>query len=115
MYKRQGLTSDEAKVQLLDGLKDEVVHESATIIRDAEMRTRAEADKKAREILSLAIQRIAADYTTQITVSTIHIPSDDLKGRIIGREGPVSYTHLIGTTSPTFPSSMNVTPSTSGA
>ena len=80
-----GLTSDEAKVQLLDGLKDEVVHESATIIRDAEMRTRA--DKKAREILSLAIQRIAADYTTQITVSTIHIPSDDLKGRIIGREG----------------------------
>ena len=56
-------------------------------IRDAEMRTRAEADKKAREILSLAIQRIAADYTTQITVSTIHIPSDDLKGRIIGREG----------------------------
>ena len=80
-----GLTSDEAKV--LDGLKDEVVHESATIIRDAEMRTRAEADKKAREILSLAIQRIAADYTTQITVSTIHIPSDDLKGRIIGREG----------------------------
>lgn len=82
-----GLTSDEAKVQLLDGLKDEVVHESATIIRDAEMRTRAEADKKAREILSLAIQRIAADYTTQITVSTIHIPSDDLKGRIIGREG----------------------------
>ena len=82
-----GLTSDEAKVQLFDGLKDEVVHESATIIRDAEMRTRAEADKKAREILSLAIQRIAADYTTQITVSTIHIPSDDLKGRIIGREG----------------------------
>ena len=80
-----GLTSDEAKVH--DGLKDEVVHESATIIRDAEMRTRAEADKKAREILSLAIQRIAADYTTQITVSTIHIPSDDLKGRIIGREG----------------------------
>lgn len=82
-----GLTSEEAKVQLLDGLKDEVVHESATIIRDTEMRTRAEADKKAREILSLAIQRIAADYTTQITVSTIHIPSDDLKGRIIGREG----------------------------
>ncbi|WP_251197922.1 ribonuclease Y [Anaerotardibacter muris] len=82
-----GLSSEEAKVQLLEGLKEDVVHESATIIRDAEMRTRAEADKKAREILSMAIQRIAADYTSQITVSTIHIPSDDLKGRIIGREG----------------------------
>lgn len=82
-----GLSSEEAKVELLDGLKDEVVHESAAIIRDAEQRTRAEADKKAREILSLAIQRLAADHTAQITVSTIHIPSDDLKGRIIGREG----------------------------
>ncbi len=82
-----GLTSEEAKVELLDGLKEEVVHESAAIIRDAEIKTKAESDKKAREILSLAIQRLAADYTAQITVSTIHIPSDDLKGRIIGREG----------------------------
>ncbi|CDD67473.1 ribonuclease Y [Eggerthella sp. CAG:368] len=82
-----GLTSEEAKVELLDGLKEEVVHESAAIIRDSEVKTKAEADKKAREILSLAIQRLAADFTAQITVSTIHIPSDDLKGRIIGREG----------------------------
>ena len=82
-----GLTSEEAKVELLDGLKEEVVHESAAIIRDAEIKTKAESDKKAREILSLAIQRLAADFTAQITVSTIHIPSDDLKGRIIGREG----------------------------
>lgn len=82
-----GLTQEEAKVELLDDLKEEVVHESAAIIRDSEARTRAEADKKAREILSLAIQRLAADHTAQITVSTIHIPSDDLKGRIIGREG----------------------------
>ncbi len=82
-----GLTSEEAKTELLDGLKEDVVHESAAIIRDAETRTKAEADKKAREILSIAIQRLAADYTSQITVSTIHIPSDDLKGRIIGREG----------------------------
>ena len=78
-----GLTAEE----LLDGLKEECVHESASIIRDSEARTRAEADKKAREILSVAIQRLAADHTSQITVSTIHIPSDDLKGRIIGREG----------------------------
>lgn len=82
-----GLTAEEAKIELLDGLKEECVHESASIIRDSEARTRAEADKKAREILSVAIQRLAADHTSQITVSTIHIPSDDLKGRIIGREG----------------------------
>ena len=82
-----GLTAEEAKTELLDGLKEECVHESASIIRDSEARTRAEADKKAREILSVAIQRLAADHTSQITVSSIHIPSDDLKGRIIGREG----------------------------
>lgn len=82
-----GLTAEEAKTELFDGLKEECVHESASIIRDSEARTRAEADKKAREILSVAIQRLAADHTSQITVSTIHIPSDDLKGRIIGREG----------------------------
>ena len=82
-----GLTAEEAKTELLNGLKEECVHESASIIRDSEARTRAEADKKAREILSVAIQRLAADHTSQITVSTIHIPSDDLKGRIIGREG----------------------------
>ena len=82
-----GLTAEEAKTELLDGLKEECVHEAASIIRDSEARTRAEADKKAREILSVAIQRLAADHTSQITVSTIHIPSDDLKGRIIGREG----------------------------
>ena len=82
-----GLTAEEAKTELLDGLKEECVHESASIIRDSEARTRAEADKKAREILSVAIQRLAADHTSQITVSTVHIPSDDLKGRIIGREG----------------------------
>ncbi len=82
-----GLTAEEAKTELLDGLKEECIHESAAIIRDSETRTRAEADKKAREILSVAIQRLAADHTSQITVSTLHIPSDDLKGRIIGREG----------------------------
>lgn len=82
-----GLTAEEAKTELLDGLKEECIHESAAIIRDSETRTRAEADKKAREILSVAIQRLAADHTSQITISTIHIPSDDLKGRIIGREG----------------------------
>lgn len=82
-----GMTPDEAKRELLDSLRDEVTHESAAIIREAEQRTKLEADKKSREILSLAIQRVAADYSAETTVKTIHIPSDDLKGRIIGREG----------------------------
>lgn len=94
-----GMTSEEAKTELLESLKDEVVHDSAAIIRDAETRTKAEADKKSREILSLAIQRVAADHSAEITVSTIHIPSDDLKGRIIGREGRNirSFEQLTGT------------------
>ena len=94
-----GMTSDEAKAELLDTLKDQITHESAAIIRESEQRTRAEADKTAREILSLAMQRVAADHTSEITVSTIHIPSDDLKGRIIGREGRNirSFEQLTGT------------------
>ena len=94
-----GMTPDEAKAELLDTLKDEVTHESAAIIRDAEARAKAEADKKARSILSLAIQRGAADHSAETTVSTIHIPSDDLKGRIIGREGRNirSFEQLTGT------------------
>lgn len=90
-----GLTAEEAKTELLDGLKEECVHESASIIRDSEARTRAEADKKAREILSVAIQRLAADHTSQITVSTIHIPSDDLKGRNIRSFEQITGTNLI--------------------
>ncbi len=82
-----GMTPEQAKEELLNGLKEEVAHQSAAIIRDSEARTKAEADKTARSILSLAMQRIASDHTVENTVSTIHIPSDDLKGRIIGREG----------------------------
>lgn len=82
-----GMTPAEAKQELLDGLREEVTRESAVIIREAEQRIHSEADKKSREILSLAIQRLAADHTAETTVKTIHIPSDDLKGRIIGREG----------------------------
>ena len=94
-----GMTPDEAKNELLTSLKDEVAHESAAIIRDAEAQAKAEADKKSRMILSLAIQRVAADHSAENTVSTIHIPSDDLKGRIIGREGRNirSFEQLTGT------------------
>lgn len=94
-----GMTPEEAKNELLTSLKNEVAHESAAIIRDAEAQAKAEADKKSRMILSLAIQRVAADHSAENTVSTIHIPSDDLKGRIIGREGRNirSFEQLTGT------------------
>ncbi len=94
-----GMTPEEAKKEMLNSLHDEVVHESAAIIRDAEAQTKSEADKKARMILSLAIQRVAADHSSEISVSTIQIPSDDLKGRIIGREGRNirSFEELTGT------------------
>lgn len=99
LEKVAGLTSDEAKEQLLANLKDQVAVESATIIRESEAQAKAEADKKSREILSLAIQRVAADHSAEVTVSTIQIPSDDLKGRIIGREGRNirSFEQLTGT------------------
>ena len=82
-----GMTADEAKEELLENLRSEVALESAAIIRESENRTKLEADKKSREILSLAIQRLASEYTTENTVHAVALPSDDLKGRIIGREG----------------------------
>lgn len=94
-----GMTPQQAKEELLETVRDEVTHDSAIIIRESEERTKAEADRRARMILSLAIQRVAADHSTENTVSTIHIPNDDLKGRIIGREGRNirSFEQLTGT------------------
>lgn len=82
-----GLTAEDAHQELLDKVRGEVTRQSAAIIRESEQRTRMEADKKAREILSTAIQRLASDHVAEVTVTTVHIPSDDIKGRIIGREG----------------------------
>lgn len=81
------LTRDDAHRELLDKVRGEVTHEAATIIRESEQQVRAECHKTAQEIISLAIQRCAADHTAEVTVTSVHIPSDDLKGRIIGREG----------------------------
>ena len=81
------LTQEDAKAELLDRVRSEVVREEAQILRESEQRVRAQADKTAREIVSTAIQRCAADQAGEITVTSVHIPSDDLKGRIIGREG----------------------------
>ena len=82
-----GLSSDEAHDELLARVRSESVREEAQILRESEQRVRAQADKTAREIISTAIQRCAADQAGEITVTSVHIPSDDLKGRIIGREG----------------------------
>ncbi len=81
------LTREDAHQELLDKVRGEVTHEAATIIRESEQKVRAECHKTAQEIISLAIQRCAADHTAEVTVTSVHIPSDDLKGRIIGREG----------------------------
>jgi ribonucrease Y len=82
-----GMTADEAKQVLLQRIEDDVKHDAAAMIREVESRAREEADKKARNIVGIAIQRVAADHTAESTVSVVHIPSDDMKGRIIGREG----------------------------
>ncbi|MBQ8801399.1 MAG: DUF3552 domain-containing protein, partial [Clostridium sp.] len=82
-----GLTAEEAKNYLLQQLEEDVVHESAMKIKEIEARFKDEADTKAREIISLAIQRCAADHVAEATVSVVPLPNDEMKGRIIGREG----------------------------
>ena len=81
------LSRDDAHKELLDKVRGDVTHEAATIIRESEQRVKNECQKTAQKIISLAIQRCAADHTAEVTVTSVHIPSDDLKGRIIGREG----------------------------
>ena len=81
------LTSEEARELILKTVQDEVKHETAIMIRELETQAREEADKKARDIISLAIQRTAADHVAESTVSVVALPNDDMKGRIIGREG----------------------------
>jgi ribonuclease Y len=82
-----GLTSDEAKELLLNDIKKEIVHESAIMIKDMESKAKEEADKRAREIITTAIQRCAADHVAETTVTVVALPNDEMKGRIIGREG----------------------------
>ncbi|GEN54074.1 ribonuclease Y [Halobacillus litoralis] len=81
------LTSDQAKQMILERVEQEVSHESALMIKEAENRAKEEADKKAKSILSLALQRCAADHVAETTVSVVNLPNDEMKGRIIGREG----------------------------
>ena len=82
-----GLTSEQAKDYLLKIVEDEVKHETAVMIKEMESRAKEEADKKAKEYVVSAIQRCAADYVSESTISVVQLPSDEMKGRIIGREG----------------------------
>lgn len=81
------LTLDEAKKEILSMAEKDVKHEMAIMIKDLESKAKDEADKKAREIVSYAIQRCAADHVAETTVSVVNLPNDEMKGRIIGREG----------------------------
>ena len=82
-----GLTSEEAKEFLLRNIEKEIQHDAAVLIKDIEARAKETADKKAKEILTMAIQRSAADHVAETTVSVVALPNDEMKGRIIGREG----------------------------
>ncbi len=82
-----GLTSEQAKDYLLKIVEDEVKHESAMLIKEMESKAKEEADKKAKEYVVTAIQRCAADHVSETTISVVQLPNDEMKGRIIGREG----------------------------
>lgn len=82
-----GLSSEEARNLLLASVQEEIKHETAMLIKELEQQAKEDADKKAREIISLAIQRCAADHVAETTVSVVALPNDEMKGRIIGREG----------------------------
>jgi len=81
------MTKEEAKNVLINNMVEEAKKDAAIMIRDIEAKTKADADKKAKEVLSLAIAKCSTDHVSEVTVSTVALPSDDMKGRIIGREG----------------------------
>ena len=87
LEKISGYTVEEAKALLINSLKDDVVHEQALMVKEVEAQYKDEADTRAREIIATAIQRCAADHASEVTVSVVPLPNDEMKGRIIGREG----------------------------
>lgn len=82
-----GLSIEDAKEYLLRNIENEVKHEAAVLIKDIEARAKEEADRKAKDIIACAIQKCAADHVSETTVSVVPLPNDEMKGRIIGREG----------------------------
>ena len=87
LEKISGLSQEDAKAYLLKNIESEVTHEAAMKIKEIEARYKEEADQYAREVISIAIQRCAADHAAEATVSVVPLPNDEMKGRIIGREG----------------------------
>ncbi len=87
LEKISGLTTDQAKEYLLKSVEEDVKHDTAKLIKELESKAKEEADKKAKEYVVTAIQRCAADHVAETTVSVVQLPSDEMKGRIIGREG----------------------------
>ena len=87
LEKISGLTSEQAKEYLIKTVEDEVKHETAVMIKDMESRAKEEADKRAKDIVVTAIQKCAADHVAESTISVVQLPNDEMKGRIIGREG----------------------------
>ena len=87
LEKISGLTQEEAKAYILKGVEENVRHETAMKIKEIEAQMKEEADQTAREIIATAIQRCAADHAAETTVSVVNLPNDEMKGRIIGREG----------------------------
>ncbi|MDX6390505.1 MAG: ribonucrease [Streptosporangiaceae bacterium] len=82
-----GLTADQAKAELIAGIQNQAKREAALLVRDTENEARRDGDQRARRIVTLAIQRVATEQTSESVVSVLHLPSDEMKGRIIGREG----------------------------
>jgi ribonucrease Y len=82
-----GLSADDAKAILLEAIREEAEHDAVKLARAIERRAREEAQDRAREVIVTAMQRVAADHTAEHTVTAVHLPSDEMKGRIIGREG----------------------------
>lgn len=87
LEKISGLTSEQAKEYLLKTVEDEVKHETAVMIKEMESKAKDEADKKAKDFVVTAIQKCAADHVAETTISVVQLPNDEMKGRIIGREG----------------------------
>ena len=87
LEKISGLTSEQAKEYLLKTVEEDVKHETAILIKELENKAKEEADKKAKEYVVTAIQRCAADHVAETTISVVQLPNDEMKGRIIGREG----------------------------
>jgi ribonuclease Y len=87
LEKISGLTSEQAKEYLIKTVEEEVKHETAVLIKDLESKAKEEADKKAKDFVVTAIQRCAADHVAETTISVVQLPNDEMKGRIIGREG----------------------------